>query len=81
MNEYDQEKALAISQTISSIFDHADASLAECCSATALAMRVLLDNEQDKFLRAFMLVNIIKNLTMDPKKEKVIDLLRPNGNA
>lgn len=80
MNEYDEEKCLEMSQSISAIYDHADANIAEVCSATALALRVSLDNVEDKFARAYFLMMIIKHLTMD-KKKPVIDLLRPNGHA
>lgn len=82
MAEYNQEKCLVISQSISAIYDHADASATEACSATALALRVVLDNEPDKFLRAFLLTTVIKHLTMDHKKEapviNAIELIRPN---
>ena len=79
MSSYDENKTLEMSQSISAIYDNADASLAEACSATALALRVRLDNEADKFVRAFMLTQLIKHLTMDHKKG--FDLLMPNGNG
>lgn len=82
MSSYDQEKCLEMSQSISAIYDHADASLAEVCSATALALRVRLDNESDKMLRAYLLMTFIKHLTMDHKAEAPgFELIRPNGNA
>jgi hypothetical protein len=74
---YDADKTLEMSQSISAIYDHADASLAEACSATALALRVQLDMESDKFMRAFMLTNLIKHLTMDHKEAP--SLIKPNG--
>jgi hypothetical protein len=78
---YDEIKCLEMSQGISAIYDHADASLAECCSATALALRVRLDNTEDKILRGYMISIIMKHLTMDKwtAGEPKIDLLRPNG--
>jgi hypothetical protein len=76
--KYEPDKCLEMSQSISAIFDHADASLAEVCSATALALRTRLDLENDKFLRAFMLVNLIKHLTMDHAKESLV--IKPNGS-
>jgi len=76
---YDPDKTLEMSQSISAIFDHADASLAEVCSAIALAVRTRLDNEPDKALRALMCVTLIKHLTMDhPKDSQTIQVLRPN---
>lgn len=77
MSAYDQDKCLAMSQSISAIFDHADAGLAEICSATALALRVALDNESDKILRGYFVSVLMKHITMD-KKQPAIDLLRPN---
>ena len=82
MNSYDQEKCLEMSQSISEIYDNFDASLAEVCSATALALRVRLENESDKMMRAFMVMNLIKHLTMDHKTEAPgLELIRPNGNS
>jgi hypothetical protein len=75
---YDGEKCLEMSQSISAIFDHADASLAEACSAIALACRTRLDNESDKYLRALMTVTLIKHLTMDHPKP-AFELIKPNG--
>lgn len=75
MSAYDETKALEMSQSISAIYDHADASLAECCSATALALRVRLENEPDKILRGYMISQIMKHLTMQYKESIV---LRPN---
>lgn len=79
MSSYDEKKCLEISQSISAIYDNADASLAEACSATALALRVRLNNTEDKILRGFMISQIMKHLTMDYKP--VVDILRVNGNA
>ena len=74
---YDESKCLEMSQGISAIYDHADASLAECCSATALALKVRLENEPDKILRGFMISQIMKHLTAEPKSK----LIHPNGNS
>lgn len=80
MSEYDPVKALQMSQSISAIYDNADASLAECCSATALALRVCLENEPDKLIRSFMFMNIIKHLTMDHKKSEIGIVFPTNGH-
>lgn len=83
MSSYDKDKCLEISQSISAIYDNADASLAEACSSTALALRVRLDNEPDRILRGYMVSQIIKHLTMDHKAEPeverpAIEIIRPN---
>lgn len=83
MSAFDEQKVQEISQSIAAIFDHADASLAEQCAAISLVLRVSLDNESDKFLRSFFVVNLIKHLTMDHKNSisdsrPAIELLRPN---
>lgn len=81
MSQYDEQKALEISQSISAIYDHANASVAEICAATALALRVALEAEPDKFMRAFYFQQIAKNLTQEFKKTlPAIELIRPNGN-
>ena len=77
--KYDAEKCLEMSQSISAIFDHADASLAEACSAIALACRTRLDNESDKYVRALMCMTLIKHLTMDYPKAAPFELIKPNG--
>lgn len=75
MSSFDEEKCQEMSQSISAIFDHSQASLQEACAATSLALRVALDNESDKILRAYLVVNVIKHLTMD---KKTVELIRPN---
>jgi hypothetical protein len=77
--KYDPEKALDMSHSITRIYDSVDASVAEVCSATALALRARLDLEHDKLLRAFMLMNLIKHLTMDHKSASAFELIKPNG--
>lgn len=81
MSAFDEQKCQEMSQSISAIYDHADASLPEILASTGLSLKIVLENEPDKMLRAFFLVNLIKHLTMDHKKEPVVDLLRPNGNG
>lgn len=82
MSGYDKQKCLEMSQSISAIYEHAEASLAEVCSSTALALRVALDNEPDKLLRGYLFMMLVKHLTMDHKSEEArlpsIEIIRPN---
>lgn len=75
---FDEQKALELSQKITELYDRFDANPAEVCSATVLALRVYLDCIPDAKDRALCIVNVIKHLTSDPKK---INLIVPaNGN-
>lgn len=75
---FDEKKALEMSQAISAVYEDFDASPAEACSATVLALRVFLDCIPDAKERALCQVTFIKHFTMDHKK---IDLIVPaNGN-
>lgn len=82
MSQFDEVKCQEMSQSIAAIFDHADASLAEQLCAISLVLRFSLDNEHDKMLRAYLLMNLIKHLTMDSKADALkvpkLDLLRPD---
>jgi len=81
---FDEVKCQEISQSIPAIFDHADASLAEICAASSVALRVALDSESDKMLRAYLLMNLIKHLTIDHEKnfggKPGLELIVPNGD-
>ena len=79
MSQYDEERCLQMSQAITGIYQSADASIAEICSATALALRVALDLHGDKIMRGYFISQVMKHLTMDHKK--TVDLLIPNGHA
>lgn len=85
MSQYDEKKCLEMSQAITEIYQSADASLAEICSATALALRVALDLHGDRIMRGYLISQVIKHLTMDHKTEEVvrpaIEIIRPNGHS
>ena len=69
---YDSDKCLEMSQSISAIFDHADASLAEACSAIALALRFQLDLESDPLVRSHICMTLIKHLVKDKKPDLIL---------
>ena len=81
VSDFNRDKALLISQAMTDIFDKFNANLPETFAAAALALRVCLDNEPDRFERSFYFMTLVKHLTMDHKKEvvkPVLDILRPN---
>lgn len=79
MSAYDPDKALLLSQAMTRIFSEFDASPSEICAAVSLALRCELDHEKDSWLRAYLITNVMKHLTMDvPKGKPVLEILRPN---
>lgn len=81
MSQYDEAKCLQMSQSISAIYDNFAASPAEACSATSLALRVLLENSMDdKIMRGYLVSNIMKHLTMDKKQNIIVPAVVTHGN-